>query len=398
MRPSGTAATAPVLLVTLLLTLAGCPPASQTPDAGDDAGPGVECTEETAASDCDDGDPCTVDSCQNGYCTYGRGEPAWVVEGRIETRGPALGVELRGDRLHVAGETFVDTYRGLREIATMPVDRTVERTPSGPARRVVELDGQLFVSVTERGIDVFPADGPMLVSNYDGRDAIMSLGKVGRTVIASAFAKGIEWIVYDPMWQNPVRRTQVDTPGRAYDALAWRDRFLVADGLAGVSAIRPAEIDEGNPGADMPGELMPEERIDTEGRVVDVDRVGDLLALSESHAGLGLYDLQARQRLPSYDAGDDVLFADFLSRKTLIAAASSKGILLVDLMDLDLEAPDPAGVRLWTAIPVCGEGVDGDCLPGPALHFDRDGERLAVALGDAGVAVVNLACTPPEAP
>ncbi len=342
-------------------------------DGGLDAG--SECTVETQATDCtlDDGDPCTETLCLEGACVLQRRAPAMERIGSLVTPTPALALEYAGGRLVVAeGTGGVGEYRVTITDGSATIAERVRYPTAGPALRVRALSGHVLVAEGDTGMEVFPDQVAVAESLYLGPDRIVGFAMVNTVVIAFAYSKGLDFVDF-ATWTAPVPQITVDTRGRAVDAIGWNDLILVADGLAGVAA-----VDFLDPALPV---LLPEPLIRTEGRVVALRRRGDLLAVAESGAGAGLFDLGGNNgpvRLAALDLGGPVVDADILSQNTVIFAASDGGLTILDL--LDIENPS-----VWIR----------EVPEGPVLDLDRSGEEIAIAMGAAGIAIYDLNCSPP---
>lgn len=365
---------APLALAALALLLGGCLNGTDSDRDGGtdlDAGPGDECTVDTAADDCSDGDPCTEESCENGYCAHARMAPNLA---RVATLpGPSYGLHLTSSRVHVAaGAEGVRTF----DLGPLPDGEPTERfvhPTAAPAIGALENSGQILAFEGAGGLEVFAnSEDPAVVASYRGGDEVRGLGRVDDLAVVYAYAKGLE-ILDAATW---TRTARVDTPGRAQDAVLWGDHIFVADGLAGLT-----DVDFSDRTAP---EVLDARRIPTEGRAVAVARRDRWIALAETGAGAGIVDLRAEggpARIATLPLGGDVLDVDFTGSKTAAWAAGEAGLVLVDL--LDPEAPS-----IWTS----------EVLDGPAVALDARGERVAVSMGEAGTAVYDLQCTPPETP
>ncbi len=361
-------------LLALLPLATACKGSGSDLDGGADGG--VECTTDDACS-IDDGDPCTVARCVENTCVLERRPPAMTRIASLTTTDPALAVDYSGSRLLVAeGPAGVGEYRvSTDDAGNTTISEQRHYPTTGEARRVRGLSGHVLVAEGLSGIEVFPNGDTSAQSLYQTPDRVMGLAMVDSVVIAFVYGKGLHFVDYSA-WDAPVAIRTVDTRGRAYDAVRWGDHILIADGLAGV-----ADLDNSDP--ENPA-VAGEPLVRTEGRVVALRRRHDLLALAESGAGAGLVDLGADggpTRIAHLDLGGPVVDTNLLSTHTVLFAASDGGLTILDL--LDPEAPS-----VWIR----------EVPEGPVLDIDRDGERIALALGPAGVALYDLRCTPPESP
>ncbi|MDF1562026.1 MAG: hypothetical protein P1V51_03235 [Deltaproteobacteria bacterium] len=362
------------LLGSSLALIPGCPRDDGEGDGGTDAG--IECTPMTVEDDCqlDDGDPCTEAACIEGACVLVR-RPAAME--RIVTHVPAQPIEALeyhwGRLLLAEGPDGVGEYRVSIDPTSTTVTERVRYPTTGPAKSLRALNGHVLVSEGETGLEVFADGNPDAESLYLGPDPITGSAMIDTTVIAFAYAKGLDFVDY-AAWTAPAPQITVDTRGRAFDAIGWNDLILVADGLAGVAVVD--FTDRANP------VLRPEPLIRTEGRVVALRRRGNLLGVAESGAGAGLFDLGASggpARLLSMDLGGPVVDVDVMSRNTVLFAASDGGLTILDLLD-------PENPVVWIR----------EVPEGPVLDIYRSGEQVALAMGDAGVAIYDLKCTPPD--
>jgi hypothetical protein len=359
-------------LALLMLLAMACEDGPGGSGPGDvDAGPpGDQCAEDP---DCNDGDPCTTDSCENGFCVYDRPEDAKPkVVGVLQTTGPALAMHLRGNRLHVAeGPAGVETF-DLGPLPDAP-QRLGQRTTAGEALVVMEWNSNLYVAEGPAGVEIFPSESPTAVALYRTEDDAVGLYTWDENLVVAAFAKGVEIVGVSDI-ANPSQVAKADTQGRAMDIRRTGSRLLVADGLAGMAELDAEDF------ANI--QLLSDRRIDSEGRVLAIDRRGRWIILAEHLAGVGVVDRNAEggpARIATYQDLGSVSDVQMLGERTALLAAGESGLILLDLID-----PEKPGS--WKRI-----ALDGD-----AIALSANNERVAVAMGDDGVAIVDLNCSPPE--
>jgi hypothetical protein len=355
-----------------LMLASGCDDGNSNGGAGDvDAGPpGEECTED---ANCDDNDRCTVDQCENGFCVYSRPPDVTPdVVGVLNTTGGARAMHLRGNRLHVAeGASGVETF-DLGPLPDAPT-RLGQRTTAGEALVVMEWNGNIYVAEGPLGVEIFPADGPTALSLYDTEDDAVGLYTWDSTLVVAAFAKGVELVNVDDV-NNPYQAAKADTVGRAMDVRRQGNRLLVADGLAGM-----AELDAEDWGNIQ---VLGDRRIETEGRALALAIRGRYLLLAEHMAGVGIIDRQHEEGPTRVATFQDLGVASdiqYLGRYTALVAAGSSGLVVLDLID-------PEKPKAWKEVQ-----LDGD-----AISLSANQDRVAVAMGDEGVAIINLNCPVPE--
>ncbi len=363
----------PLALVLALAFASGCKPGSGATDGGTDGGVGNQCTAANAAQKCNDGDPCTTDACDGGYCVWGRPQPAMKQIATIKTAGTAGGIYYpTHSRLQVAsGDAGIETF-DLSGLPDGGVTRTQIRPTAQPAIDVNEASDALIAVEGLGGLEVFPRTGTNLTTplgTYLGSDRIVGVGRTQTYVVAYTYGKGLE-ILDASDWTNLTRLSRADTAGRAYDAVLWNDKILVADGLAGID-----EVDFSDPTA---AKVVDGFDLPTEGRARAIARRGNLVTLAEDGAGMGVFDLGAKggpARIATLTLPGPAMDVDMFSSRTILVADGSGGLVVADLLD-------KTKPQVWIH----------QALPGPAVSVAHQGQTVAVSMGAKGVAVFDLAC------
>lgn len=354
-----------------LFFLSGCP--TEPPEDPPPLEPGElepECEED---DDCNDRDPCTTARCSEGFCLRGRTEMDPTILAVVPTSEPALHVHLQDSRwLHVAtGEGGIETF-DLRPLPEEPATLERHRATAASATGVSFIRDHVIAMIGSAGLEAFPRDEENSVSVYRTSGHPRSLTRVDDLIIAAMGAKGIEAIDYSD-FANPRRYSRVETPGRAEQALRHGSALHVADGLGGIAFIDFRERDA--------PVLRPDRRRATEGRVMAISIRSPFYILAETGIGVGIIDMDdpEKDRLALLQVGGDAVGLSTLSRHTAVVAASDGGLVVLDLLN-------QASPRILSRVE----------FDEPALQISRYRERIAVALGEGGAAIVDLRCMTPE--
>ncbi len=329
-------------------------------------------------AECDDGDPCTEDGCVDGVCAYDRvtEQPRRVA--RLATLGAAVDVDFTGTLsegnmglLVAEGADGVEAI-DLGNPSSPALAFRLETT--GRAVAVVRQGDRIAVAEETTGVELFPAGGGSAVGLVALADGVGSA--VGLTP-QNSFVYGYRHGAFYLDVAGAGVSAPCDTRGRATDG-AWfgADRvLLVADSLAGLAICSWPEA----------GGQTQLDRVDTLGRLLAVAVRDTVLAAAEAGAGVGIFDVTdprnpARRETTAPLAGEAV-DVRMTGPSTLVAAASAGGIYAFALEDCFVP-------ELWYRWET----------DGPALALDEQDGVLAVALGEAGVELLDLGCrtTEPE--
>ncbi len=366
------------LLPCLLLSL--LPLACQVDDpvlAADGGGPdlGPRCE---AAADCDDGDPCTRDTCVAGRCVVGRApQTPLSVLGTVPVEGALAGLWLQGDQLWVSWRD--DRASGLTtwDLTPLPAalqtQRRLAEADEGAFGPVAVVEGRVYVGEAPARVRALDADGAALGVQRTS-DPVQALTPLPGTqrVVAAVFGKGLEVLGFgNPA--EPRRVARLDTPGRALQVVVRPNRWYVADGLGGLLQIDARDVAD-------PRRLP--DPVPTAGRAVGLDERDGRVLLAEHGAGVGVIDLLADPRparLATLTPGAPVHAVAFVDPRLAVAAGDTNGLLLIDLLR-------PTEPTLWGSVG----------LPAAATHLSLDGHRVAVGHG-GGVTLLAVTCAaPPE--
>lgn len=347
-------------------------PADGTVDGGDtptdgglDGGADAEilCTSDDG---CDDGDPCTVDRCESGMCVPARGAVSLTRDVLLTADTAVSDAVIVGERL------FLGTGAGWeRWTLADPTAPQLDGSgaTNGAVTALTHADGRLFVSVAGEGVRSIdavtgePTDPVVTVDDARG----LRTG-AGGVLFGAMYSKGAWLMRFD---DGPRRISRVDTPGRAHEIVLRGRRAYVADGLAGLTVVDWQEVERPSvlAGLDIP----------TEGRVTAVDGVGQplRLALGETGAGLGIVDIEDGRpvRTGQVVLPEAVSDVELVGRFTAVVAMASGSLVIFDVAD-------PAAPTELARLE----------LSAPAVRLARQDLRLAVSLGEAGVALVSLGC------
>jgi hypothetical protein len=336
----------------------------------------------TPEDECDDGDPCTNDGCIGGICAHDRIAYQPRRAARMTTLGPALDVDFTGrienDNLQLVvaeGEDGVEVF----DLSNPTEPRVFYRIDTlGPALSVLREGNRIIVAEADQGFEVFNANNGAFVAHHlieNGEAEVRGLGyRSSNNVLILAYRHGL--FTYNSEI-DAISRNSCDTRGRAVDALhaGSQNATFVADSLAGLA------VCDWNEGTTFATQIA---RVDTEGRMVAVDALQEILVAAEAGDGFGIFDITtASQPLRRYNS--DILDGDVMDvllagKTTLAVAASEGGVYLFSIEDCF----EP---NLWFHWET----------DGPALALDYTDGVLAIALGEAGIELLDIGCrAPPE--
>lgn len=341
------------------------------PDASDGRDIPVDCQ---SAADCDDGDPCTADTCEDGACGFAMAEikldPIYV-----RTLRGARDIALVARRMYVAeGDAGVEAFNIAVPGSPVSIGRI---ETEGNALAVDANDAGVVVSEGEDGIELFASsDMSWLARVKAGRESLRGVDQVldvelGKPYsIAAAYSDGV--VVLDlSNLRNPVAVAELNTNGRALSSAAGEGCCgFIADSLTGA-----VSVDFGaEQGPQLSGKVM------SEGRVVDVALSSETGLMAEYGNGFGIVDFsdpQHPERLVRVASSSPSVSVSLLGPQTAVVALNSGTVRVYDLTDPFL----PVLVSSWK-----GKAAvqDVESLSG----------IIAVALGTEGVVLFETGCVP----
>jgi hypothetical protein len=313
----------------------------------------------------------------------------------VDTGEPAVDVSIHGSRLLVAmGEGGVELY----DISD-PEDPDQMGTASteGDALAVEAAAGGMLVSEGEIGVEGInlPSLERQFLREPDtaalrGLDQIYSVDLGPRYGFVSGFSDG--FLLYEfPDIFSPQLVTGFNTSGRVHRVTSDREIAVAADALGG-AVIYAFDLEEG---IDRVSTVL------TEGRVVDADLSGDSLLLAEYGEGFSLVDVSEitdPQRLFDLPTASPAVAARLMGPQTAIMGEESGRLTAYDItLNVRNEKKDEAGVFYPIATPTAPVALDTVNLEGNILGIDVERDLIAVALGEAGAALLTTGCTEPEA-
>ena len=324
--------------------------------------------------DCDDHDPCTTDRCSSGKCTFNM-KNVELKAVSVSTPAPALDVALAPGFMYVAmGRDGVAVY-GTDDAANPRLIQTIETT--GDAVALDADERGVAVAEGESGMETFSAGdfrqrSQVLVGEgaLSGIEDVHGIGIYSGYSIAAGYSDGVALFNLRTI-QNPVAVSQVETQGRAVQAVSANDVFgLIADSLGGTAVI--AYQSEEGP--------VVRAKIATDGRVVDVDMNADTGLTAEYGAGFGVLDLSDPYkpvRLARAPTGSEAVSCTLLGPQTAVVAEKSGRIVAYDLTD-----------------PIKPFILSVKDTKKPSLAVDSHADLAAVAHGSRGVSLLRTGCTP----
>ncbi len=324
-------------------------------------------------ADCDDGDPCTVDICNAGFCEFSTKTIA-LDPHPLSLAGAAVGIALAPNAVYVAeGEGGVEAFdisapatpRFLGNIATAGDAIAVDADIRGLVVAEGAAGFETFASGTlNRQTEVVPGD-----ARLGGLEEVIEIGLGPVYSIASGYADGISALNLTSLG-NASSGTYLDTTGRAVAAASASDSCgLVADSLGGAVAVN-YRTEEG---------IVLGGRVITSGRVVDVAVAGDTALVAEYGAGFSIVDLSdpsSPTRLALVPCPSPVVSVALLGMQTGVVAEESGRVALYDLRN----PFEPAILATWKA-------------SAEIVEVDADDGLLAFALGTAGAVVIQTGCS-----
>jgi hypothetical protein len=365
--------------------LQACSSTFSVPDDSEEADSGIEEFEAldvednrdipsvcNTVEDCNDGDPCTTETCSGGKCQFSTKGIA-LVPIPISTFNQALDVAFGPGVLYVAeGDAGVEAFDVSNP--SNPFFAGIVGV-TGDALAVDANEQGFAVSEGESGIETFsassmnhlahamPGDG-----NLMGVEEIVSVALGPGYTVASAYSDGI-LILNLTSLSNIISISKIDTPGRAVSAASSKETCaLVADWLGGAAAITFYTEE----GPAITGEVL------SDGRVVDVAVSGDTGMTAELGAGFGVIDFSdpgQPVRLASVPSASLIIAVSLLGAQTGVVADESGRVVVLDLID----ALRPSVVSTWTAT----SGPEG---------MDTMGGLIALALGEQGAVLISTGC------
>lgn len=345
------------------------------------------CEEDT---ECEDDDVCTRGTCKDGACAYKLKNIDFrpVV---LETAAPAVDVSLSGGRLFVAeGEGGVEVFN-LENPDEPLFDATVET--EHPALAVEVVGGSMAVSEGENGVEVFAVPGyerqrqVAADSGFvNGIDDVRSIDVGPRYGMVSGYADGLI-VLNMSNGAEPSAVLDLHTHGRAMRTASSYTAAVTADALGGAAVI----------GFDTPDGIAVTKQLATEGRVLDVDVVGDTAVIAEYGAGFGLLDLSDPSlpvRLFSHPSGARVTMAGLIGTQTAIIGDEIGRLRLFDvtIQYTGRKTTTEEGEIIPLANASAPEELDywaGDGMP---VRMDAEDGIVVVAMSGGGVAVINTGC------
>ena len=344
-------------------------------DASDDRDiPSICVTNE----DCDDADPCTVDTCaEDGYCRFGIKDISLVATA-IPTIASALDVALAGNYLYVAqADAGVEVFN--EALSELPVKVGVAETV-GDALAIDANSSGVVVAQGEMGLETFspPPDLTQLVHDEPGHGCLHGVDEVVGIAIgpvyslAAVYADGVSLIDFSD-FSDPTELADIDTTGRTVNAASSNGTCgFLADSLGGARAV----IFDTGDGPGLGGVVS------SQGRVVDVAVSGDTAMMAEYGPGFGVVDLSDPvnpDRLAYIPCDSPGVAVSLLGQQTAVVAEEDGRILVYDLRDPFV----PESVSTWSA----------GATP---LGIDTFGGLVAVALGEDGAVILQTGCVPGE--
>ncbi len=344
-------------------------------DASDDRGIPSACV---TAEDCDDEDPCTVDTCaDDGYCRFGIVDISLTATA-ISTIAPALDVALAGNFLLIAeADAGVEVFNV--EVPDSPVKVGGAQTV-GDALAIDANSSGVVVAQGEMGLETFspPPDLTQLVHDEPGHGCLHGVDKVVGIAIgevyslAAVYADGVSLIGFSD-FSDPTELADIDTTGRTVNAASSNDTCgFLADSLGGARAV----IFDTGDGPGLGG------AVSSQGRVVDVAVSKNTAVMAEYGSGFGVVDLSDPvnpDRLAYISSNSPGVAVSLLGQQTAVVAEEDGRILVYDLRDPFV----PKSVSTWNA-------------GSTPLGIDTFGGLVAVALGEDGAVILQTGCVPGE--
>ena len=282
--------------------------------------------------DCDDGDPCTLQVCARGQCTY-RHDFIPMYSQNMAISGKVTDSAIIGNRLYVAtkgAEPAVHVYN----VPSLDMAEISLRESARVTRRVEGLDatwGGFVTAQGEGGIESFNTDNlgsPVYAAPPDEGvleqlDIVMDVTISNSNVWVAGYEEGVTLLSGD--LNAPSLVGTVDTMGRAVSIAGRGNSALVADSLGGAVTVY---LDENIPVSGQP--------IDTKGRVVDVSSNRSSGILAEYGAGFSLVDLSrnnAPRRLVRVETDSPVVAVQMIGAQTALVFKENGEVMRVGFLN-----------------------------------------------------------------
>ena len=358
------------------------------------------------ASECDDLDLCTRDRCQKKRCNYSV-RSLTLKAYYAETTEPAVDVSI------------LDTRRFYVAMGTGGVESFDISDPTSPSREensLVENVNAVSIEAGRDGVALCIGDGGLYALNFSlgaqyraqpdtgilrGVDEVYNFDTGPRYRFTSGFIDGFlvhsKGNILDQSSMTLV--AAFDTIGRVYRVASTDRLAVVADALGGALVY----------GFDTETGIAQVSKLPTEGRMMDVDVVGDTLIMAEYGKGFALVDLSDMnepKRLADVYTDHPVTVARLMGSQTAVIGEENGRISLYDVSlnvtgekraEDDNPEDDVAPERIAVATPRAPILLDSVKLKGAPLRIDVENDLIAVALGENGVALLTTGCVQEEA-
>lgn len=351
-------------------------------------------------SECEDLDPCTRDRCQNERCNYTMRDVALKAH-YIETAEPALDVSIEENRLIVAmGSGGIESH-DISDPDSSTLEGSVSFDDTGDAISVEAGSGGMAVSLGESGMLGVSIPGlttsfhvvPDVNDVIEGIDEVYNVDIGPRYGFTSGYIDGFLIHTWVSM-TNASLVTGFDTTGRVYRVASTESLAVVADALGGALVY----------GFDTETGISEVSKISTEGRMMDVDVVGDSLIMAEYGTGFSLVDLSDMdepKRLADVYTDNPVTVARLMGSQTAVVGEENGRISIYDVsLDVTGEKTaededtddDVEPEKIAVAAPRAPILLDAVKLKGEPLRIDVENDLIAIALGEEGVALLTTGC------
>ncbi len=330
--------------------------------------------------ECDDLDPCTVDTCVRGKCDFSLKDIA-LTSVQINASAPVVDVALASGYVYLAtGDAGVEVF----DIRYPENPSWIENIPTeGPAIAVDADERGIVVAEGSAGLESFSApdfrqvrrletgatDGESMLNDIE---EVISTGLGPQYTIVGGYSNGVSVLSLANLG-TPSLAGHIETSGRVVGAASQNDTHgLIADSLGGAIVI----VFQTEEGPVIGG------RVPSDGRVVDVSISGDTALLAEYGAGFSVVDISDPYHprrlsivVPSPANPSPLVSVSLLGPQTGVVAEQNGKISVYDFRD----PFRPRKISTWQA----GHNAD---------KIDTHESLIAVALGSSGAALLQTAC------
>jgi hypothetical protein len=347
-------------------------------------------------AECDDADPCTEAACRKHRCDYNFKRIA-LKPTYIETETPVMDVSISIERAILAiaaGSSGVYLY-DISDPTAPELSGQFES--QGDALAVETVQGGAYIAEGITGFEGFSIitlnQGPYQEPDSGvvrGLDEIYNVDIGERYGFVSGFSDGFLILDFGELY-SPSVVNGFNTAGRVHRIASDTEIAVVADALGGLLIYSFDQPD----GADKIATIL------TEGRLLDADLKGDTVIMAEYGEGFSLVDISTSaepRRLVDVPTGSPVTSARLLGPQTAVIGEENGRVSIYDV-SLNVVSDSRNAEDIWIPVarPIAPVQIASVDLEGELARMDVKQDLIAVALGEAGAAILTTGCVNEEA-